>query len=909
MGSSNKTFKTLGLSIEFPFEPYGTQRAMMNKITSILTNKEHSLIESPTGTGKTLVLLCSSLAWLTKSKSIEQPFVSLKLKQKLAQERLEKLKKRNCRCGRRDVASEYDEIKAVKENDDLKKPKPFEDGAEEFTEELPSKRIKMEDTDVIEIIDDDDDDCRIEIIDDNEDCGVNDLNRGAPTKTKSVDDDQESKSGNGGANRQPCQACRAIEAEENYQSIMGADSMDGEEGSKLMTKIPKIYYGTRTHKQITQVIRELNKTSYRKNLKMCILSARERTCINQEVKDLPERNERCQELVNNRKSSGNSMRKTEIDSCPYYSESKLIAQTFEIINQEYDDRAWDIEDATKFGQKFRACPYFGVRSLQEQADITLCPYNYLLDPNIRATMQINLSNAIIIIDEAHNLEDICRDSASFVIDTKKIDDILNTINIAASHYVQGSTIMDAYQYFRDKFENLKYFMVKFNFQPADKDTYDQSEKRVLTEGELKEKLKLIGLGPDTSQRFKEHLKVLTGDDDEGDEKSTRNDDSQDSALNFGQLQYIRQLSTTLNFMYANGNKCLTDYRGVITKNLDREPHKQNHRFGRTQNPNARDDIYIWQFSLLCMNPGVAFEKVHFNAWSVIVASGTLSPIESLKSELGCKFSQPFEGGHVINSERIFASIVSHGPSRTELNCAYSNSLKLNFQDEVGFVIRDICATVPKGVLCFFPSYDRMENFCQRWMAKGIIRDIEKSKGHIFKEQKKLSASEFERILEKYNKRAKSRGALLLAVFRGKVSEGIDFADDAARAVITIGIPYPNVREVTVDLKKSYNDSARLNRPEIMPGGDWYACQAFRALNQALGRCIRHKEDWGAVIMIDSRLQALHSKKNLSKWLQNSILTTNDYNVVSKNLREFVQSRSGSVIIQECQDSNESFDDF
>lgn len=37
------------------------------------------------------------------------------------------------------------------------------------------------------------------------------------------------------------------------------------------------------------------------------------------------------------------------------------------------------------------------------------------------------------------------------------------------------------------------------------------------------------------------------------------------------------------------------------------------------------------------------------------------------------------------------------------------------------------------------------------------------------------------------------GSLMLAICRGKVSEGTDFPDDMARAVITVGIPYPNVK--------------------------------------------------------------------------------------------------------------------
>ena len=46
----------------------------------------------------------------------------------------------------------------------------------------------------------------------------------------------------------------------------------------------------------------------------------------------------------------------------------------------------------------------------------------------------------------------------------------------------------------------------------------------------------------------------------------------------------------------------------------------------------------------------------------------------------------------------------------------------------------------------------------------------------------------------------SSGALFLAVCRGKVSEGLDFADDNARAVITVGIPFPNVKDLKIELK-------------------------------------------------------------------------------------------------------------
>lgn len=45
-------------------------------------------------------------------------------------------------------------------------------------------------------------------------------------------------------------------------------------------------------------------------------------------------------------------------------------------------------------------------------------------------------------------------------------------------------------------------------------------------------------------------------------------------------------------------------------------------------------------------------------------------------------------------------------------------------------------------------------------------------------------------MEEYSMKAKSTGAVMFCVCRGKISEGIDFADELARAVVVIGIPYP-----------------------------------------------------------------------------------------------------------------------
>lgn len=47
----------------------------------------------------------------------------------------------------------------------------------------------------------------------------------------------------------------------------------------------------------------------------------------------------------------------------------------------------------------------------EQAQIVFSPYNYLIDPRVRLSMKIPITHNVIILDEAHNIEDSARESA------------------------------------------------------------------------------------------------------------------------------------------------------------------------------------------------------------------------------------------------------------------------------------------------------------------------------------------------------------------------------------------------------------------------------------------------------------------------------------------------------------------
>ena len=57
-----KNIEELKCEILFPLSPYTVQETFVKSMTNAILNKQNALLESPTGTGKTLCLLTSALA-------------------------------------------------------------------------------------------------------------------------------------------------------------------------------------------------------------------------------------------------------------------------------------------------------------------------------------------------------------------------------------------------------------------------------------------------------------------------------------------------------------------------------------------------------------------------------------------------------------------------------------------------------------------------------------------------------------------------------------------------------------------------------------------------------------------------------------------------------------------------------
>ncbi|KAL5017215.1 hypothetical protein ScPMuIL_006804 [Solemya velum] len=500
------------------------------------------------------------------------------------------------------------------------------------------------------------------------------------------------------------------------------------------------------------------------------------------------------------------------------------------------------------------------------------------------------------------MEDAAREAASETVKDEQLDKALKELEQMIVHDIKVAEHL--------RIKQMCHSLLKFvqdsstNLQQLD---YNQAYK-CLSGFDIVARLENMGLGPKHFAEVKTCLAKIFEIDEEA--VVVRNRSGEEVKLSNAVKQTVEHLFQPIQYMYKDDMKYVEDYRVAVLKSISYLPpntegtwlHSRNKRGGL---PMVATPVFTLNF--WCMNPAVAFSDLT-DTKSIVLTSGTLSPMSTFQSELGTPFPIQLEANHIIKDNQVWVGAISQGPNGGSTQAVYKTMETLTFQDELGMIVEKVCKTVPHGVLCFLPSYKSLQKFKDRWKETGIWDKILQKK-KIVTEPKASDKIDFEEVMKYFYDVIDGNhydeedddygyeidGALFLAVCRGKVSEGLDFANNNARAVITVGIPYPNFTDIQVKLKREYNDKHSRTRG-LLSGSDWYEIQAFRALNQALGRCLRHRKDWGALILSDARFVNAPGKycKGLSKWMRNKVQPFNNFSRALLSLSDFTQARSEDV---------------
>uniref|UniRef100_A0A1B0FG92 Regulator of telomere elongation helicase 1 homolog n=1 Tax=Glossina morsitans morsitans TaxID=37546 RepID=A0A1B0FG92_GLOMM len=615
---------------------------------------------------------------------------------------------------------------------------------------------------------------------------------------------------------------------------------------------PKIIYASRTHSQLTQAMQELKRTAY-SSMRAVVLGSRDQLCIHAEV---------MREQGNANKVQ---MCKAKVDSrtCSFHSrvESRKDDQSFR------GPSIMDIEDLVKVGQKLKMCPYYAVKELVADADITFMPYNYLLDPLARKANKVELHNTIIILDEAHNIEKICEECASVQIKSSDVAMAIDdTTHIMAAIKASGSEVQDcedeSKDFTLDDLTLLKEMLLELEKAVDEIEVENKIEGVTLPASYIYDLLGKANLNYKTSKLVIALLEKLV---------QFLAVQSQTSRLRKGKS--YRTLADMLNIVFINKEDKIEKIYKSFKVHIQLEEIKQSQRpdsnkdVWLSKNSNANSEKKVAKIiNYWCFNPGFGMEQLlNKNIRSIILTSGTLAPLKPLIAELALPVMQQLENPHIVSQSQVYVKIIGAGPDREPLMSNFQNRDNPKYISSLGSTILNVARIVPDGLLVFFPSYPLLNQCVNSWQASGLWADLSRFKP-IFVEPK--GKDDFLNTMEGfYESINNSKGACFMAVCRGKVSEGLDFADRNGRAVIITGLPFPPFKDPKVILKKKYLDDNRTKENQLLSGQAWYALEATRAVNQAIGRVIRHRHDYGAILLCDVRFQQSTQVQQLSKWIR------------------------------------------
>jgi chromosome transmission fidelity protein 1 len=522
------------------------------------------------------------------------------------------------------------------------------------------------------------------------------------------------------------------------------------------------------------------------------------------------------------------------------------------------------------------------------------PYSLLLSTEARSAVGLSLKGSLVLIDEAHNLPEAIRSLHSSRLSLPVTETALEQLSAYVQRY--ASRLAGRNLYYLGQIRKCLVAFVKYLKSGSN----SHNSRQMVTSGELLIELKLDNINIFKIIRYLESSRLpqkLLGFTSESlGFSNDKANDSEEPEMS----KHVSSMSIVQAFLEKltsspNEGKVVTDWPMQID---DRE------RCHGPQHPTLR---------FVLLHPAAQFQHVLQEAYGVALVGGTLRPFahvavellghehieDAAKADRSLKIGSTlntvspllttFTCDHVVPASNVKLECMSIGPTNQVLDFRFKTRSMNNVCDELGRSILEVCKRVPSGIVVFLPSYSYESHLVRRWKLLGIWNEMLQQK-KLYREPK--SSQQVEAVLEVYSRDSQSTGAILFSVVGGKMSEGINFANDMARCVMVVGLPYPDITDPELKEKMSSMDQHASKSHGAISGQDYYQNLCMRAVNQSVGRAIRHANDYAAIILADVRYS--HDARvwnGLPVWLRrNAHQSSNSFGVLVSSIESFFHSK-------------------
>ncbi|KAL4945329.1 hypothetical protein BDV06DRAFT_185020 [Aspergillus oleicola] len=850
------------MDFNHPYSPYDIQLQFMQSLYACLEDGKVAIFESPTGTGKSLSLICGSLTWLRdhKRKQLLESVQNVTYDDDEPEWMVEFAKRERSRAiteKRIEFESRLARIKREEEKQRAALANPAG----------PRKRQK------------------VDTILSSEDVGEKD---NFALEDYESDNDQSSASTKAymGANGLSSSTLELLDRLKGN----GSTSKAGEEDEDNDVKI---FYCSRTHSQISQFANELRRVKMPSSLpddlaqrlaedeeleeriKHLSLGSRRNLCINPKVAALGNPtaiNERCLEIQ--------QPNTAEQQRCSF-----LPSKEDELKTTSFRDHALatvkDIEDLGTLGKKIGICPYYASRPVINHSEIVTLPYPLLLQRSAREALNISIKDHVVVIDEAHNLMDAISSIHSVTVTLSQLQTSIFQLTTYARKF---KTLL------KGKNRNYVAQVIRLVSSIA---THLESilNGTQPNEGSVLPSDLMSGKGVDQINPYKlcrylQESKLARKVDGYVDFSEKKAEQQAKPRTTVPVIFHIQSFLLPLMNLSAEGRLFYTKTQGDV------------------------------QLNYMLLDPTNHFREIVEDARAVILAGGTMSPMSDYMNHLFSYVPKErldtFSYGHVIPPENLTAHNLARGALGSEFDFTYEGRDSEKMILDLGRTIIRMCHVIPDGVVAFFPSYEYLSKVLSVWkrpMAaeknQTLYELLEKQKPILY-ESREMETTTDDLLHQYGNNINEGKGALLLSVIGGKLSEGINFSDKLGRGVLIVGLPFPNIRSPVWQAKikhieeKAYQDGCSSSEESRRfsakaAGRDFYENACMRAVNQCIGRAIRHRNDYAAIVLIDKRYGRSNIQAKLPSWIKQSLDKDSAHVPAGKtidNLSRFFRNKPG-----------------
>lgn len=554
---------------------------------------------------------------------------------------------------------------------------------------------------------------------------------------------------------------------------------------------------------------------------------------------------------------------SDSDLCRYY--EGYMRTTDDIL---LNKGIYTLEDLKEFGEKKNICPYYLARQYLYRANIIVFNYAYMIDPKISSAVAGELQKeCVVVFDECHNMDNACIEGLTLHIDRKMLQLAIKNIEklkslVDETKSINSSKLQNEYNQLLKNLQdsalgNSKYFkndLLAFR-------KIDDKEINNIMPGNIRKADHFLAFVRRVIMFIKDQLaenelKIVHPTNFMYNLMHEQHWDKKGLLFAHDRLNSLLNTLEIVDIDDFASLKVIVDFGAMIASYED--------GFSVIIDPYPEDDLILDPVLIFyCMDASIAVKPLFAKYRNVILTSGTISPLETYAKLLDFKPRILKTFGNTLPRNAIYPLIVSKGADQLQISSKFDDRDDTAIIRNYGSLLAELSATVPDGIVCFFPSYRYMEGIICKWDEMGIMQKILENK-LIYIETKDLAQTVM--ALENYRKSCDcGRGAVFLSIARGKVAEGVDFQGHYGRCVMIVGIPFQYTLSRTLKWRLEF-----LKNKMGMEDSDFLIFDAMRQCAQCVGRVIRNKHDYGLMVFADKRYARKDKICKLPQWIQDEI---------------------------------------